>query len=162
MSSRRQRSIPLGGRYRQVSLYIMSVAWVASWNPFYPVALKGAVRHGTFKFIDFKKNWYIKVPVVLCSLMLWSKSCLCHVIRKFAFLCEEIISHEQQCAQMCRGGACKPGLQEIAISNASLYPPMCLKCRVSAQWFNTAMLPSVKRWGIISAMDLFILLWIQS
>ena len=26
--------------------------------------LKGAMRFGTFKSIDFKKNYYIKVPVV--------------------------------------------------------------------------------------------------
>ena len=32
--------------------------------------LKGAVRFGTFKSIDFKKNWYVKVPVVPRSLML--------------------------------------------------------------------------------------------
>ena len=32
--------------------------------------LKGAMRFGTFKSIDFKKNWYVKVPVVPCSLML--------------------------------------------------------------------------------------------
>ena len=42
---------------------------------FFPVAsvvccLKGAVRFGTFKSIDFKKNWYVKVPVVPRSLML--------------------------------------------------------------------------------------------
>ena len=32
--------------------------------------LKGAMRFGTFKSIDFKKNWYVKVPVVPHSLML--------------------------------------------------------------------------------------------
>ena len=32
--------------------------------------LKGAMRFGTFKSIDFKKNWYVKVPVVPRSLML--------------------------------------------------------------------------------------------
>ena len=32
--------------------------------------IKGAVRFGTFKSIDFKKNWYVKVPVVPRSLML--------------------------------------------------------------------------------------------
>ena len=31
--------------------------------------VKGAVRFGTFKSIDFKKNWYVKVPVVPRSLM---------------------------------------------------------------------------------------------
>ena len=31
---------------------------------------KGAVRFGTFKSIDFKKYWYVKVPVVPRSLML--------------------------------------------------------------------------------------------
>ena len=31
---------------------------------------KGAMRFGTFKSIDFKKNWYVKVPVVPRSLML--------------------------------------------------------------------------------------------
>ena len=35
--------------------------------------LKGAVRYETFKFIDFQKNWYIKVPGVPRSWMLWSK-----------------------------------------------------------------------------------------
>ena len=34
------------------------------------ILLKGAVRFGTFKSIDFKKNWYVKVPVVPRSLML--------------------------------------------------------------------------------------------
>ena len=32
--------------------------------------VKGAMGFGTFKSIDFKKNWYVKVPVVPCSLML--------------------------------------------------------------------------------------------
>ena len=32
--------------------------------------VKGAMRFGTFKSIDFKKNWYVKVPVVPRSLML--------------------------------------------------------------------------------------------
>ena len=31
MSSRRQRSIPLGGRYRQVSLYPFLATWVRAW-----------------------------------------------------------------------------------------------------------------------------------
>ena len=31
---------------------------------------KGAMKFGTFKAIDFKKNWYVKVPVVPRSLML--------------------------------------------------------------------------------------------
>ena len=35
----------------------------------YPASM-GAVRFGTFKSIDFKKNWYVKVPVVPRSLML--------------------------------------------------------------------------------------------
>ena len=62
------------------------------------------------------------------------------------------------------GVACKPGLQASAIRKASLYvdhPPMCLKCCVSGQKFNTAMLLSVKRWGIISVLILFYLLSIQ-
>ena len=56
------------------------------------------------------------------------------------------------------GGACKPGLQASAIRKASLHadhPPICLKYCVSAQKFNTAMLLSVKRWGIISVIILF-------
>ena len=32
--------------------------------------LKEAMKFGTFKSIDFKKKWYIKVPVVPRSLML--------------------------------------------------------------------------------------------
>ena len=32
--------------------------------------VKGAVRYGTLKFIDFKKKWYTKVPVVPRSFML--------------------------------------------------------------------------------------------
>ena len=62
------------------------------------------------------------------------------------------------------GVACKPGLQASAIRKASLHadhPPMCLKCCVNAQKFNTAMLLSVKRWGIISVIILFYLLSIQ-
>ena len=31
---------------------------------------KGAMRFGTFESIDFKKNWYVEVPVVPRSLML--------------------------------------------------------------------------------------------
>ena len=62
------------------------------------------------------------------------------------------------------GVACKPGLQAIAIKKTSLHadhPPMCLKCCVSAQKYNTAMLLSVKRWGVISIIILFYLLSIQ-
>ena len=33
-------------------------------------AVKGAMRYGTFKSIYFKKNWYVKVPMVPRSLML--------------------------------------------------------------------------------------------
>ena len=33
-------------------------------------SIKGALLFGTFKSIDFKKNWYVKVPVVPRSLML--------------------------------------------------------------------------------------------
>ena len=32
--------------------------------------VKGAMWFGTFKSIDIKKNWYVKVPVVPRSLML--------------------------------------------------------------------------------------------
>ena len=39
-------------------------------HTFYEDSLKGAMRFGTFKSIDFKKNWYVKVPVVPRSLML--------------------------------------------------------------------------------------------
>ena len=99
-----------------------------------------------------------------CSLILWPKPCFCYLMRKFAFSWGKNIIHKQQCTRMCRGVACKPRRQESVISKASLHadhPPMCLNCCVSAQWFNTAMLPSVKRWGIISATILFYLLWIQ-
>ena len=122
-------------------------------------SVKGAVGNGTSKFIDFKKNWYLKIPVVPRSSMLWSKSCFCFSIRKIAFLWEKNIIHKQQCAEMCRGVACKPGRQESTIKQAILHAdhlPMCLKCRVSAQWFNTAMLPSVHKWCIISAVVCFI------
>ena len=60
--------------------------------------------------------------------------------------------------------ACKPGLQASAIRKASLHadrPPMCLKLCVSAQKIDTAMLLSVKKWGIISVIILFYLLSIQ-
>ena len=58
------------------------------------------------------------------------------------------------------GMNCKPGRQESAISKASVradHPPMCLKCRISAQQFNVvAMIFSIKRWGIImSAIVMF-------
>ena len=78
---------------------------------------------------------------------------------------EKNIIHKQQYAQTCEGLACKPGWQESAIGKASLHaddPPICLKCRVCAQLFNIAMLLSVKRRGIISAMVLFYSLSIQS
>ena len=54
--------------------------------------------------------------------------------------------------------ACKPGLQASAIRKASLHadhPPMCLKMLCKSTKFNTAMLLSVKRWGIISDIILF-------
>ena len=50
--------------------------------------LKGAVRYGTFKFMDFTENWYIEVPVIPHRLLLQSKSCFCYLVRKFAFLWE--------------------------------------------------------------------------
>ena len=62
------------------------------------------------------------------------------------------------------GVACKPGLQASAIRKASLHadhPPMCLKMLCKCTKFNTAMLLSVKRWGIISVIILFYLLSIQ-
>ena len=96
-------------------------------NP--PDVFKGAVKFGTFKFIDLKKK-PIKVAVFPCSLILWSKQCFCYLMRKFAFLWGKIIIHKQQCTRMCRGVACKPGRQESVISKASLHadhPPMCLK-----------------------------------
>ena len=37
---------------------IFDIAFVQGCNLF-----KGAMRFGTFKSIDFKKNWYVKVPV---------------------------------------------------------------------------------------------------
>ena len=40
------------------------------YNVEYTYKLKGAMRFGTFKSIDFKKNLYVKVPVVPRSLML--------------------------------------------------------------------------------------------
>ena len=38
----------------------------------YPIKypIKGAMRFGTFKSIDFKKNWYVKIPVIPRSLIL--------------------------------------------------------------------------------------------
>ena len=97
-------------------------------NP--PDLFKGAVKFGTFKFIDLKKKKHIKVAVFPCSLLLWRKPCCCYLMRKFTFLWGRIIIHKQQCTQMCRGVACKPGRQESVISKASLladHPPMCLK-----------------------------------
>ena len=50
-----------------------------------------------------------------------SKNCI--------FVGKKVI-HQQQCAQMCGGVACKPGRQDSAISKASLHadhPSMCLK-----------------------------------
>ena len=51
------------------------------------------------------------------------------------FVVKNIID-KQECAQMCRGVACKLKWQESAISKASLHAdrqPMYLKCRVNAQ-----------------------------
>ena len=62
------------------------------------------------------------------------------------------------------GVACKPGLQASAIRKSSLHAdhaPMCLKMLCCAQKFYTAMLLSVKRWGIISVIILFYSLSIQ-
>ena len=99
--------------------------------------IKGAMRFGTFKSIDFKEKWYVKAPVVPRSLMLYSKSCFCYLILKFAFLWEKNIIHKQSCAQMRGWGwgwgwgvTSKPGFQASAIRKASLHtnqPPMCLK-----------------------------------
>ena len=36
----------------------------------YENLFKGAMRFGTFKSVDFKKKWYVKLPVVPRSLML--------------------------------------------------------------------------------------------
>ena len=51
---------------QDAAIYISHV----SKNDFSSARVKGAMRFGTFKSIDFKKNWYVKVPVVPRSLML--------------------------------------------------------------------------------------------
>ena len=53
-------------------LLVLTSCWINSWHAsdFMGHQVKGAMRFGTFKSIDFKKNWYVKVPVVLRSLML--------------------------------------------------------------------------------------------
>ena len=48
---------------------IVILEWLANFNLIY-WKVKGAMRFGTFKSIDFKKNWNDKVPVVPRSLML--------------------------------------------------------------------------------------------
>ena len=54
----------------------MPAIWgLGTWNEkcaicYIQYQFKGAVKYGTFKSIDFKKNWYVKVPVVPRSLML--------------------------------------------------------------------------------------------
>ena len=106
----------------------------------------------------------IKVAVLPCSLILWSKPCFCYLIRKFAFLWGKIMIHKQQCTRMCRGWLVSRGGRKVQLVRRACMPTIhwCVwNCRVSAQWFNTAMLPSIKRWGIISAMILFYLLWIH-
>ena len=80
-------------------------------------------------------QWF---PVVLCCsrnrvFVIWFES---------LHFCEnKIITDKQQCAQMCRGVACKPGGQESAIRKASLHadhPPMCPKmrceCTIPTRW----------------------------
>ena len=37
------------------------------WSLYLTDEFKGAMRFGTFKSIDFKKNWYVKVPVVAAA-----------------------------------------------------------------------------------------------
>ena len=83
-----------------------------------------------------------------CSLILWSKPCFCYLIRKFAFLLGKIIIHKQQCTRMCRGVACKPGGRKVQLVRWACMPTIhwCVwNCYVSAQWFNTATLPSIKK-----------------
>ena len=120
-------------------------AWASKCN----YRLKGAVRYETFKFIDFKTNGYMKVPVVPFSLMLWSKSYFVICFEKLYFSGKNITNQQQL---RCRGVACKPGRQESEIRRA--YLPTIHRCVqkycVSAQQFNTAIIPSVTRqiWGI--------------
>ena len=50
---------------------ISSHTLLDEWQPTNTgIKVKGAMRFGTFKSIDFKKNWYVKVPMVPRSLML--------------------------------------------------------------------------------------------
>ena len=110
--------------------------------------------------------------MVPCSLILWSNPCFCYLIRKFAFLWGKIIIHKQQCTRMCRGwgwgwgggggggggGAwlVSRGGRKVQLVRWACMPTIhwCVwNCHASAQWFNTAMLPSIKRWGIISCHD---------
>ena len=51
-------------------LYICILARKIIWAKSHESGIKGAVRFGTLKSIDFKKKWYVKVPVVPRSLML--------------------------------------------------------------------------------------------
>ena len=78
-----------------------------------PDHFKGAVKFGTFKFIDLKKKKNIKVAVFPCSLILCPQPCFCYLMRKFAFLWGKITIHKQQCTRMCRGVACKPGDRKV-------------------------------------------------
>ena len=44
MSSRRQRSIPLGGRYRQVSLYMLILRFQVQWRASKPATLEPIIQ----------------------------------------------------------------------------------------------------------------------
>ena len=96
-----------------------------------------------------------------CSLILWSKPCFCYLIRKLAFLWGKIIIHKHcllsSNALGCVGGwLVSRGGRKVQLVRWACMPTIhwCVwNCHVSAQWFNTAMLPSIKWWGIISCHD---------
>ena len=120
---------------------IFVVRWVKCCRYWY---LKGVVRYGTFKFINFKKNGYIKVPVVRRSLILCPNRAFVIWFENLHFV-GKIVIHKQQCAQMCRGVACKLRRQESAIGKASLHadhPPMYLimPCKCTMIWYCNSSL----------------------
>ena len=89
----------------------------------------------TLKFFDFKKKMIHLSPTVPHCLMLWSKSLFLYLFLENLYFCGKNIIHQQQCAQMCRGMAFKPGGNKVQLVRRAYMPTIhryVLICRVSA------------------------------
>ena len=80
---------------------ITRLTFNSKWDQYYWLnkPLKGAMRFGTFKSIDFKKNWYIKVQVVPRSLM-FNRNHVFVIRFENLHFCGKNRFHKQPCVQM--------------------------------------------------------------